>query len=162
MLPVARKVLKHSAMKKSRNKSRRKFFKDLSYGLAVLLGGYLLWILFNFYFFNPISDTAVIGKYSQFQLNHVVHNERNRIFLVRDTAGLYAVSDVCTHRECMLNNRNGKLECPCHEGAFSLLGQPVSGPVEVPLDHYYIYKNKQNKLVVDVSRVVQKEFRFRD
>jgi len=141
-------------------KRNRIFLKQLFGALALIWCGYILWVLFNYFFFNPRSDAAVIGNYSEFRLNQVVHKEGNRIFLIRDTAGLYAVSDVCTHRECMLKNSNNRLECPCHEGVFTLHGQPMSGPVEEPLNHYYIYKNKQNQLVVDMSRVVQKEFRY--
>ncbi len=141
-------------------KRKRVFFRQLSYALSVVFFGYCLWILFNYFFFNPHTDTAVIGEFSQFQLHQVVHNEKLRIFIIRDSAGLYTVSDVCTHRQCMLSNKNGMLECPCHDGIFSLAGQPVNGPVEEPLDHYYIYKNRRNQLVVDVSQAVQKEFRY--
>jgi Rieske Fe-S protein len=141
-------------------KNNKIFLKQLFSALAVICCGYFLWILFNYFFFSPISNATGIGKYSQFQIDQIIHKENERVFIVRDTIGLYAVSDVCTHRACMLRIKNGRFECPCHEGVFTRDGRPAGGPVNKSLDHYYIYKNKQNQLVVDVSRVVQKEFRY--
>lgn len=44
-------------------------------------------------------------------------------------------SQRCTHLGCVVYWVPGdrRLECPCHEGAFSLEGEPVKGPPDRPL-----------------------------
>ncbi len=150
MLPVVRKVQKSILIMRYHKEIWKKVLKQAFSLLAVIWGGYIIWLLAQYIFFQPHSDLVTIGQFSRFKENQVFHNEEERFFIIRDTKGLYAISDACTHRGCMLSNRNGQLECPCHDGIFQFNGQPVSGPVKRPLDHFYIYKNKQNKLVVDV------------
>jgi len=50
--------------------------------------------------------------------------------------GLKAYSAVCTHFACIVkwNPDSGKIECPCHEGYFSVEdGSVTSGPPPAPL-----------------------------
>ena len=50
--------------------------------------------------------------------------------------GLKAYSAVCTHFACIVkwNPDSGKIECPCHEGYFSVTdGSVTSGPPPAPL-----------------------------
>lgn len=46
-----------------------------------------------------------------------------------------AFDGACTHLGCMVrwNSADHMFECPCHEGKFDDLGNPVSGPVNAPL-----------------------------
>ena len=41
----------------------------------------------------------------------------------------------CTHLGCIVqwDSESRMLKCPCHEGVFDDLGNPVAGPVNVPL-----------------------------
>ena len=60
----------------------------------------------------------------------------------------------------MLLIKDKKIVCPCHGANFTLNGQPVSGPANKPLDNYYIYKNKQKILIVDVTHTINKDFHY--
>ena len=58
--------------------------------------------------------------------------ERDLAILVRARDGRYhAYAQSCTHMGCPVNfeRATGRLECPCHEGAFDLqTGESVFGP----------------------------------
>ncbi len=141
-------------------KPRRMFLRALFNGLAVVGGGFLLWFTRYFFFFKPHTVKTVIGPFSSFQKGSVTHREQDRLFLVRDSKGLYAISDTCTHRGCMLRMIQETFQCQCHQASFSLTGSPLEGPVDQPLDHYYIYEGKNRELVVDVTKIVHSTFRY--
>ena len=56
--------------------------------------------------------------------------------IVNTPEGLKAYSSVCTHFACLVkwNADTARLECPCHEGYFSVAdGSVLSGPPPKPL-----------------------------
>jgi len=56
--------------------------------------------------------------------------------VVNTPEGLKAYSSVCTHFACLVkwNPETARLECPCHEGYFSVAdGSVISGPPPKPL-----------------------------
>ena len=63
--------------------------------------------------------------------------EDDPCILVRDAAGrLDAFSQVCTHLSCAVffSARSGRIECPCHQGSFSVTdGSVIAGPPPRPL-----------------------------
>lgn len=142
------------------NKKRRTFLRYLFNACAVVAGGYILWVIKNFILFSQDSQAASVGTYIQLLKSSVTHREKERFFLVRDDRGLYALSDTCTHRGCMLRYEHDQFICPCHGAVFTLTGKPVSGPAEKNLDYYYIYKDNQNMLSVNTARTVSEDFRY--
>lgn len=142
------------------NKTNRKFLKQLFFALSIVILGFILWAAVQYLFFRPDSNTITIGTFSHYKKNQIIHKKKERFYIIRDSSGLYAVSDVCTHRGCMVLIKDNTFECPCHSAVFTLEGRPLSGPADKPLDHYYIYKNKQDVLVVDVTKSINKEIRY--
>jgi cytochrome b6-f complex iron-sulfur subunit len=71
----------------------------------------------------------------------LVRHGREPLFVVRTEAGeLIGLSAVCTHLHCVLDwdrDRN-QLACPCHEGAFDLNGNVLTGPPPRPLRRYRV------------------------
>jgi nitrite reductase/ring-hydroxylating ferredoxin subunit len=56
--------------------------------------------------------------------------------IINTPEGLKAYSSVCTHFACLVkwNPDTARLECPCHEGYFSVTdGSVISGPPPKPL-----------------------------
>jgi len=56
-----------------------------------------------------------------------------------DGSGVRAIDARCTHLGCNVRFRRaqsgqGEFRCPCHNGVFDAEGQPVSGPVTIPLE----------------------------
>jgi len=60
------------------------------------------------------------------------------VLLLRTEEGLVAIGTVCSHLGCTVFYRPEKkiFECPCHQGVFDSLGNPVSGPPQRPLRRY--------------------------
>jgi Rieske Fe-S protein len=60
---------------------------------------------------------------------------RERIFVVRDGAGLAALSSTCTHLGCSVRwDATSRLfRCPCHGGTYRPDGSVAGGPPPAPL-----------------------------
>lgn len=71
-------------------------------------------------------------------LNFHYPTEQETAILIRDAGGEYhAYGQQCTHLACPVyyERRHGRLECPCHEGAFEVTtGRVLYGPPPRPLD----------------------------
>ena len=145
---------------KYHGKTKKNFLRQLCIAITIVILGFILWGVKNYFFFQPNSDAIILGKFSRYKKDQIIHKKKERLFIIRDSLGLYAVSDICTHRGCMLLIKDKKIVCPCHGANFTLNGQPVSGPANKPLDNYYIYKNKQKILIVDVTHTINKDFHY--
>ena len=56
-----------------------------------------------------------------------------RLALVRDSGGVYALSLVCTHLGCTVTVSADHLSCPCHGSEFDRQGKVLKGPADRPL-----------------------------
>lgn len=63
-------------------------------------------------------------------------NDSLGVLLVRADDHVYALSDRCTHRGCLLHegrlNEDASVTCPCHGSTFRLDGSIVKGPATSP------------------------------
>jgi Rieske Fe-S protein len=82
------------------------------------------------------SGVTSVGAASSFVDGSPTYFSNGRFFVVRDAAGLYAMTAICTHAGCVTQKRNSTFYCPCHRATFSMNGDAVSGPVFSPLVHY--------------------------
>lgn len=83
---------------------------------------------------------------------------RRKLFIVREKEGCYAMSAVCTHLGCVIQQGTGPdgapgFFCPCHGSAFDLAGRVTSGPAPRPLDRLAL-SLERGRLVVDVKKKV--------
>jgi nitrite reductase/ring-hydroxylating ferredoxin subunit len=139
---------------------RRAFLRSLFAGLTAVWAGGMVWGLKNYFFFSPRSSERSIGTFSGYKIGDVIDKEALHVFVLRDASGLFAISDICSHRSCHLLVKTGRFECPCHNSTFDLHGTPIGGPAQKQLDYYYIYKNHENELIVDPARSVNSSFRY--
>ncbi len=61
------------------------------------------------------------------------------VFVLRESGGkVTAYSNVCTHLSCRVNwqEEHKQYHCPCHDAAFDIHGNVLSGPPPRPLDEY--------------------------
>lgn len=65
-----------------------------------------------------------------------------RLALLRDAHGIYALSLVCTHLGCTITVSAGALACPCHGSVFDRQGQVVRGPADRPLKRMKVIERK--------------------
>lgn len=77
-----------------------------------------------------------------------------RVWIVRDTSKLYALSAICTHLGCTpvwLNNED-KFKCPCHGSGFYRTGVNYEGPAPRALERVRVYLAEDGQIVVDKSK----------
>jgi cytochrome b6-f complex iron-sulfur subunit len=81
------------------------------------------------------------------------------VWIVREAAGFYALSTVCTHLGCTPNflAAEGKFKCPCHGSGFITSGINVEGPAPRPLERYKITLAEDGQILVDKNTKFQEE-----
>ena len=121
--------------------SRRQFSKFLVLtSLAMFAGN--LWILVRSWFSRKPTYAAVtIGRADEIPVGGVklfpYPDADEQCILIRTTEKEYvAYSQKCTHLSCAVfySGETNRLECPCHNGAFSVRdGSVLQGPPRRPL-----------------------------
>jgi cytochrome b6-f complex iron-sulfur subunit len=83
--------------------------------------------------------------------------------VARDANGVYAMSAVCTHAGCLLDDGAGEisagLSCPCHGSTFDGGGNVTNGPARTPLQHYAVTIAADGSITVDGSQLVSASVR---
>ena len=78
--------------------------------------------------------------------------------VARDANGVYAMSAVCTHAGCLLDDSSDKiasgLSCHCHESTFDGNGSVTAGPARTSLQHYAVTIAADGSITVDGSQPV--------
>ena len=88
-----------------------------------------------------------IGKLQELPLGEaktVLVNERPVIVLRTADGHVRAFSAICTHLQCIVGysvERN-QIECPCHQGVYSVDGQNISGPPRRKLEELIVTINE--------------------
>ena len=83
-----------------------------------------------------------------------------RAWLVRDEGGFFALSGICTHLGCSINESAEGFVCPCHGSRFAPDGQVIAGQARRPLPRYLVGLEADGRLWLDVSREVEADFRL--
>ncbi|OGU13085.1 MAG: cytochrome B6 [Geobacteraceae bacterium GWC2_53_11] len=61
-----------------------------------------------------------------------------RVALLRDDTGFYALSLVCTHLGCTVTVTEDALACPCHGSRFDRQGKVLKGPADRSLERFRV------------------------
>jgi len=87
---------------------------------------------------------------------------RHGVWIVRDRRGLYAMENLCPHLGChpRWNSDQRRLECPCHGSLFDEEGNVLRGPAKRPLRRVQLTLVHGGRLVVDLKRSVERNFRL--
>lgn len=104
---------------------------------------------------RPPSGPTSIGKVEDFPLGaaKTVLVEDHPVLVIRTSDGAFrAFSALCTHLQCVVgySPERNRIECPCHQGVYSIDGQNISGPPPRPLDEYAITIN-DGAVIVSVA-----------
>jgi len=97
------------------------------------------------------------GDYAPGEVSEKYKKEQ-RVWIVRDETGFYAILAICTHLGCTPRwlESEQKFKCPCHGSGFYKSGINFEGPAPRPLERVKIYFDENGDLVVDKST----KFRF--
>src|SRR5581483_3573422 len=120
--------------------SRRQFTKFLTLtSLAMLAGN--LWILAKSLLYKkPVYMRQPVANLSEIPVGGVklfrYPTEKDPCIMVRTAENaVFAYSQKCTHLSCPVyySAQTARLECPCHEGSFSVeTGSVIKGPPPRP------------------------------
>jgi len=140
--------------------SRRDFFTRLGWGgFGIFTGFSLLGFIRSAFprvlFQPPVTFKA--GFPSDYAVGEVSdkYKQEQRVWIVREETGIYAVFAKCTHLGCTprWQPSENKFKCPCHGSGFFKTGLNFEGPAPRPLDRFKISVGEDGQLVVDKSRV---------
>jgi cytochrome b6-f complex iron-sulfur subunit len=109
---------------------------------ALVVVGGQLGLLLKLFFTSTAPGEGrgqfILGPLEQFPIGSVTHFREGRFLLVRQTTGVLALANECTHQKCpvdYLPERN-VIFCPCHGAQFSVTGAVLAGPASRPLDRF--------------------------
>jgi cytochrome b6-f complex iron-sulfur subunit len=142
-----------------RSVTRRRFFSFVGWGsFASFLGGMTLATL-RFFFPRILYEPAqrfLAGKPEDYQVGEVSTRlkKEQRVWIIRNTEGLYALIAICTHLGCtpIWWPTELRFKCPCHGSNFLRNGTNVAGPAPVPLFRAAILLDVAGNIVVDKSQ----------
>jgi cytochrome b6-f complex iron-sulfur subunit len=78
-----------------------------------------------------------------------------RIWVVRNTEGIFVISAICTHLGCTPDWKasENKFKCPCHGSGYDPEGVNFEGPAPRPMDRAHVDLDPEGRIVVDLSRL---------
>jgi cytochrome b6-f complex iron-sulfur subunit len=140
--------------------SRRDFFTRLGwggfgiFGLGILIG--FVRSAFPRVLFQPPA-TFKAGLPSDYAPGEVSEKfkQEQRVWIVREKEGIYAVFAKCTHLGCTPRwlAAEEKFKCPCHGSGYYKSGLNFEGPAPRPMDRFKVDVGEDGQLVVDKSVV---------
>ena len=139
--------------------SRRQFTKFLVLtSLGMFVGN--VWILARSWFSkSPVYAEKNIGNVSELPVGGVrlfrYPTENDPCILIRPAPETFvAYSQKCTHLSCAVYfaREKNRLECPCHEGYFSVLtGDVLQGPPPRPLPRVVLERRGDQLLAIGID-----------
>jgi cytochrome b6-f complex iron-sulfur subunit len=89
-----------------------------------------------------------LGVDTKFQNAH-------RIWVVRNTEGVFVISAICTHLGCTPDwkSSENKFKCPCHGSGYDPEGINFEGPAPRPMDRAHVEITPEGQIEVDLSRL---------
>lgn len=75
------------------------------------------------------------------------------VVVFRDAAGVWAMSRICTHLGCIVNEKPGGFSCPCHGSQFAADGAVEKGPAPKALP-WLAVKRDGTGVIIDEGEVV--------
>jgi cytochrome b6-f complex iron-sulfur subunit len=78
-----------------------------------------------------------------------------RIWVVRNTEGIFVISAICTHLGCTPDWKpaENKFKCPCHGSGYDSEGVNFEGPAPRPMDRAHVEIDADGQIVCDLSKV---------
>jgi len=105
---------------------------------------------------SPITGPVSAANVSALSIGTMI--TMSNIVLARDANGIYAMSAVCTHAGCLLDDSSqtiaAGLYCPCHGSTFDGDGAVTRGPARASLEHYAVTIAADGTITVDGSQLV--------
>jgi nitrite reductase/ring-hydroxylating ferredoxin subunit len=101
-----------------------------------------------------------VGRVNDFQGSACFFIPESKLFIVRRNREMRAVTAVCTHLGCTLQQGPDGFRCSCHGSRFDLAGQVLAGPAPRPLTWYRLTMDNQGRIYVHLDDEVEYESRL--
>ncbi len=142
--------------------SRRNFLALLGRGALWATAGVAVVALLRYLgFAEPVPPQVfVLDAPGAYPLASTTPVAEGRAFIKHDERGLYAINATCTHLGCLVKQTSTGFKCPCHGSQFTATGTVTNGPATLPLNYAALSINAEGNVVLDVSRMVDENFRL--
>jgi len=139
--------------------SRRDFFSLAGWAGFMaslgLSGAFFTRLLFPRVLFEP-SPVFKAGRPGDYTLGEVSTKwvKDQRVWIVREEAGIYAIFAFCTHLGCTPKwlRTESKFKCPCHGSGFTMKGVNFEGPAPRALERLKISLGPDGLIQIDKSK----------
>jgi Rieske Fe-S protein len=101
-----------------------------------------------------------VGPASGYTLNMPQYFSTGRFFVVKDSAGFYALTSLCTHEGAVTQAQPSQFYCPRHGATFDFSGNPTGGPVITGLVHFAMCNMSNGHLGVITTMQVSQSARI--
>lgn len=133
---------------------------------ATLAGSALVSAISNLVFMRPRvtygqPSRFSIGKPEEFPLGTRISMNLEHICIVREDAGLAAISIKCTHLGCTVGLSDTGFACPCHGSRFDQDGNVIGGPAPTHLPWFKVSLAPNGDLEIDKSIEIEPGTYFR-
>ena len=121
---------------KMSNLSRRDFFKLITTTLLTISGALGIGALFRFLNYQtepPVKTEFDLGLDSNYPIGSRSFIVDVPALLIRTENEFSALSLVCTHLGCTVEQNADGFECPCHGSRYDANGNVLRGPAQKPL-----------------------------
>jgi cytochrome b6-f complex iron-sulfur subunit len=128
--------------------------------MAAVLGtlGVNLLMFLRFFFPRALYEPKTnfkIGYPSDFGFGvDTKFQNEHRIWVVRNTEGIFVIIAVCTHLGCTPDWKasENKFKCPCHGSGYDPEGINFEGPAPRPMDRAHVELAPDGQIEVDMSK----------
>lgn len=100
------------------------------------------------------SSKVRIGSPSEFSPGSEKILPNNNLRVISTSQGIAAMSLVCTHLGCIVQQSKQGFVCPCHGSKFDQNGNVTGGPAPRPLMWVQVSQAADGELIVDTSNEV--------
>lgn len=133
------------------NLSRRDFLKLTRDGFLYLSGALAISGLLRFLNFQTESAPQTefeLGSAKNYPPGSRTALSEIPAMLIHSEQGFTAISMVCTHLGCSVDNSAEGFACPCHGSRFDANGKVIHGPAAKPLTALRIELTEDNSLIL--------------
>jgi cytochrome b6-f complex iron-sulfur subunit len=121
----------------------------LAAGGAIGLGGLVRFLSYE-------MDPAPPSQYDLGSAHDYLHGTTTVFLqipavLIRDRDGFTALSLVCTHLGCTIEQKGGEYECPCHGSKYDSGGLVARGPSTAPLKKLRVEVNDVGNVILHMD-----------
>lgn len=138
--------------------SRRRMFINFGWASIAAFFAGLGVVVARFFFPRALFEPPTVFKagfpneYTPGTVN-TNYQKSNRVWIVRDNKGIYALYAKCTHLGCtpVWRDSDNKFKCPCHGSGFTREGINYEGPAPRPLERVQVGLADDGQLLINTA-----------